>query len=67
MIALVVAVTNDQVELASDALWALGVVAVEERGAETGSSYGRRSETMSEWWPNPSLRSQRRGSGGLST
>ncbi len=33
MIAFVVAVTTDQVELASDALWALGVVAVEERGS----------------------------------
>ena len=36
MIALVVAVTTDQVELASDALWALGVGAVEERGSGNG-------------------------------
>jgi ribosomal protein L11 methyltransferase len=33
MIALVVSVTADHLELASDALWALGVVAIEERRA----------------------------------
>ena len=34
---LVVTVGNDEVELASDALWGLGVVAVEERMADNGS------------------------------
>ncbi len=36
MIALVVSTTADEVELASDALWSLGVVAIEERNVEDG-------------------------------
>ena len=39
MIALVVTVPNDQLELAADALWSLGVVAIEERAQnETAST-----------------------------
>lgn len=37
MLALVVTVAADQVELASDALWAMGVVAIEERSAPGGA------------------------------
>jgi ribosomal protein L11 methyltransferase len=37
MLALVVAVPSGEAELASDALWALGVVAIEERGAGAGT------------------------------
>lgn len=36
MLALVVAVPSGEAELASDALWSLGVVAIEERDAEAG-------------------------------
>jgi ribosomal protein L11 methyltransferase len=36
MLALVLAVPANEVELASDALWALGVAAVEERAADSG-------------------------------
>jgi ribosomal protein L11 methyltransferase len=36
MLALVVTVASDDVELASDALWALGVVAIEERSSLSG-------------------------------
>lgn len=36
MLALVVSITADEVELASDALWAMGVVAIEERVVDGG-------------------------------
>ncbi len=38
MLALVLTVPANESELASDALWALGVAAVEERGAESGDA-----------------------------
>jgi ribosomal protein L11 methyltransferase len=38
MLALVLTVPANEAELASDALWALGVAAVEERGAESGDA-----------------------------
>ena len=55
MKALVVSVGADEVELASDALWALGVVAVEERptpdGVELWTSLGDELDTVDLAWP----------------
>jgi len=53
---LVVTVIGDEVELASDALWGLGVVAVEERQAADGSvelwtSLGDDATDVELQWP----------------
>ena len=66
MLALVVDVPEFDAELASDALWGLGVVAVEERAARrpAASSCGRRSATIGRSCSTPSQASPSTGSRG---